>query len=312
MKEYIIDVTKPAADRWAEVIARESDAARKLVAEAASKITLPRWTAEIFRHLYNLSGGLYRGEIDAWAKALGVKAGVVTAAQCSYELAMVGGYVGEVFGCTSAVIRHPKFGLTHVRYLDWDLPGMSKATRIFRFKLGHHEAVVVGVVGFVGALSGYVPGAYSVTINQAPFCERPSFNLGAAFLAREVLTTKPTYDEAVEALCDTPVAAPVLFTVCGTDRACVIERKKEEYRIHHFHGAPLVVTNHFRSRDWRKDNDEDADSIERYDLTHELLRKPKGTYEGLLHQIQQFPIESDITVQKMLFCPARKRHIVEI
>jgi hypothetical protein len=109
---------------------------------------------------------------------------------CLYELnhlaerrAALGSQVPEwlqaliSFGCTAGAVRLADGRAVHVRNMDWPLQPIRTATRLFRFTDGDREFVTVGLPGLVGALSGMVPGAYSVTINYAP----PTFLPGFAF-----------------------------------------------------------------------------------------------------------------------------------
>lgn len=192
------------------------------------------------------------------------------------------------------------------------LSAIAKATRLFTFHDGAYEYTVLGIPGFVGALSGIVPGKYSVTLNQAPASERPGFDMGAAFLVREVLTECRTFRSAVYSLTRTPLSSPVLFTICGTepDEACVIERLKQEYAIRKARaGEPLVVTNHHVVDGW-DELDDDEDSIERYALARKVLRRPRRTLRGLVEQLERFPIHSNITVQRMAFNPRHGKMLV--
>src|SRR5262249_31060972 len=136
--------------------------------------------------------------------------------------------VPKLFGCTAGVRWADGVGMVHVRTLDWPLPAMGEATRLFRFRRGAREFVSVGVPGQVSVLSGMVPGPYSVTINWAPPAAPPSFELGPASLLRNTLEGCDGYEAAVEALRRTPLSTSVFFTVCGTERgqACVIERSQ--------------------------------------------------------------------------------------
>src|SRR6516162_8776918 len=105
-----------------------------------------------------------------------------------------------MFGCTTGVRWADGLGLVHVRTLDWPLPAMGSATRLFRFRRGAREFVAVGVPSQVSVLSGMLPGAYSVSINWAPPAAMPSFEFGPAFLVRQTLETCDSYAAAVQAL----------------------------------------------------------------------------------------------------------------
>ena len=171
----------------------------------------------------------YIGEIQAWAKALDTSPDFVTAGNCSYELSHIGGE--QPYGCTAGVRWFEGLGMVHVRNMDWPLKSIGKATRIFHFQkgVGGHSFSTVGVPGFVGALSGMVPGSYSATLNWAPPDGLPNFDYGPTFLLREVLERCSRYEEAVRTLSLTPLAASAFFVVCGTDRAVVIGRTKDDY-----------------------------------------------------------------------------------
>ncbi len=249
IRTYDIDLGLPEKQRWAEVIEREADVARALTANAIGQLSpaarrLARAVGPLFRVAYRLSGGRYRGEMAAWARALGVSASSATMLNCSYEGSHVGSRMG--LGCTAGVRWVRGLGMVHLRNMDWDLPGLGAATRLFRFHAGEHAFVTVGITGLVGVLSGMVPGAYSATINWAPAARMPRFRFGPLFLLREVLETCPTYEEAVAALEHTPLSSPVFFVVCGRRKgeACVIERLPERAVVRAMRGETLVQANH--------------------------------------------------------------------
>jgi hypothetical protein len=76
---YLIDLEKPAAQRWAEVISRETTVTSRLVAEAGTEFErVPELLRWVFASLYHAAGGLYRDEIASWADALGVSLGTIT------------------------------------------------------------------------------------------------------------------------------------------------------------------------------------------------------------------------------------------
>src|SRR5262249_48825234 len=129
------DLAADESRRWAEVIAREATAAGRIVREASASFQrvpeLVRWG---FARLYQSSGGLFRGEIESWAQGIGVSVGTATILNCAYELSHL--RWPKVFGCTAGVRRVEGAGLVHVRSLDWPLPTMGPATRLFRFRQG--------------------------------------------------------------------------------------------------------------------------------------------------------------------------------
>src|SRR5262245_57331768 len=254
---YWIDLGRDEATRWEEVISREKTAASRLVREAGSQFErVPELLRWVFARLYQSSAGLYRGEIAAWAEALGVSLGTLTILNCAYELSHL--RWPRLFGCTAGVRWVDGLGMVHVRSLDWPLATMGAATRLFRFRRGARAFVSVGVPGQVGVLSGMLPKAYSVTINWAPPAAFPCFDFGPAFLLRDTLETCDTFDAAVRTLTETRLSTSVFFTVCGTARgqACVIERTQREAVVRPMPGPVLVQANHHVAGRFAKNNED--------------------------------------------------------
>jgi hypothetical protein len=323
-KTYVIDLEADEADRWSEVIRAEKAGARRLIREASAGLPsfVPRWAVRLggamFKTAYALAGGRYTGEIDAWAEALRVSPGEVTLANCSYELSYFADWIPAV-ACTAGMRWIDGLGMVHVRSMDWPLAGLGEATRIFRFVRGDHEFVSVGIAGFVGVLSGMVPGAYSVTINMAPPVGVPTFGFGPAFLLREVLEDCPTYDEAVYALRHTELSAPVFFAVCGTRKgqACVIERTWKQATVRKMKDAVLVQANHHVAARFRANNavyDEEVEEDEysglefsqvRADTLEERLRETSSanTLSEAARCLRAYPVRHEESYQQMVFHP---------
>ncbi len=77
-------------------------------------------------------------------------------------------HIKNSIACTAGVMNSPDLGMLHVRTLDWPLKVMGRHTLIL-----HHINVPagdfysVGWAGYSGVLSGFKPGKFSATINQA-------------------------------------------------------------------------------------------------------------------------------------------------
>jgi hypothetical protein len=316
---YRIDLARTEANRWAEVIAHETPIASNLVQEASREFErVPELVRWVFARLYQAYGGLFRGEITSWAEALGVSVGTATILNCAYELSHL--RWPRVFGCTAGVRWVEGLGMVHVRNLDWPLASMGAATRLFRFHRGEREFVSVGVPAQVGVFSGMLPGAYSVTINWAPPVAFPSFELGPAFLLRDTLETRDTYEAAVRNLSETPLSTSVFYTVCGTakDQACVIERTQREAVVRLVSGDVLVQANHHVAERFGKNNadilegtgDEELFSLAGSGKRADSLRKSltdvglSRTVAGVADALTVAPVLNADTCQQMVFCPA--------
>ncbi len=266
---------------------------------------------------YSLSGGLYQDEIARWAKALEVGREDVVTANVGYELAQAAQYLSDTYfpavGCTSVVLESQKQGFVHVRNMDWDLAEMGHSTLVRISEVEDREVVFVTNPGFVGVLSGMATGEFSVTLNWAPPSERPRFDFGPVFLLRWVLENATDFDDAVAQLSTTPLSSPALFTVCGIDNACVVERTCRDSAIRRFDGNPLVVTNHYLTKEFEHLNDSDyiGDSDGRYKSALRAAKRFKGKkFEDLFKILSGKVCRNDITVQQMIFAPAKADYSV--
>jgi hypothetical protein len=316
---YVIDLNSVEAKRWSDVIAADKREARKLFDEAATVFErVPRMLRWVFAHLYQRAGGLYFGEIRAWADAVEVDVGTVTMLNCAYELSHL--RWPKVFGCTAGVRWIDGLGMVHVRNLDWPLPGMGAATRVFRFRRDAREFVTVGVPGQVGVLSGMVPRAYSVTINWAPPVSFPTFEFGPTFLLRDTLEACDTYDAAVERLKSTKLSTSVFFTVCGTRKgqACVVERTATEAAVRDATDSTIVQANHHLAARFSNNNrdiekvpqGEEEFSLEGSGLRTDTLGRALATVglpcslDDVSAALDLPPVLNKFTVTQMAFCPA--------
>ncbi|HXG13195.1 MAG TPA: hypothetical protein VNK04_25785 [Gemmataceae bacterium] len=128
---YWIDLGRDEGKRWEEVISCEKSVAGRLVREAGSQLEwVPELLRWVFARLYQGSGGLYRGEIAAWAEALGVSVGTVTLLNCMYELSHL--RWPKPFGCTAGVRWVDGLGMVHVRSLDWPASRWSSVRAVVR------------------------------------------------------------------------------------------------------------------------------------------------------------------------------------
>ena len=317
--EHVVDLDLPEAERWAKTIAAEKENARKLIDRAAADLErVPRIARWSFGQLYRMFGGLYQGEIKAWAEALGVSVGTATMLNCLYELSHLP--QPKFLGCTAGVRWIEGHGMVHVRTLDWPIEGMGEVTRLFRFKKGDREFLSVAMPGQVGMLSGMLPGAYSVTINWAPPAALPNFEFGPGFLLRDVFETCDTFAAAVERLQNTPLSTSVFYTVCGTEKnqACVIERTQRGAAVRPFANPALVQANHHIAPTFAKNNEairevppeEEVFSIDgsskRVTIMQERLAAlPSAcSLEAAAAPLDIPTVLNSQTCQKMVFCPA--------
>lgn len=307
---FVINLEDDERDRWTEVIAADHKDVRRVAREVTEDYAyLPGFVrhllARALTYAYKLPGGRYFGEMKAWAQAMGWPVGDVVAMNCAYELSHITD-ASSIFGCTAGVRWVPHHGMVHVRSLDWPLRNIGRATRLFEFRRKARSFVAVGISGYVGVLSGMLPGAYSATINWAPPDGVSVGGFGPAFLLREVLETCNTYASAVRALASAPLAASVFYTVCGTKKgqACVIERTQQDAVIRK--EEVLVQGNHHAAERFLGNNVDDellVDSTERTDALERKLRRVRDV-EDAATALDVDPVLNDDTCQQMVFSPA--------
>jgi hypothetical protein len=349
-KTYDIDLSLPEDRRWIHVMNCEKSQMKKMFREAKREADnnlamLPDAAVKLLKgyvsRSYKSSGGRYVGEVESMANFLGESASDLLALQCSFELTQfclafpyahpvmyrtketvitavetVRGRIIDIWnslGCTAGILRHPELGMLHFRTLDWDLKQIGASTRIFRFHKGERMFIVIGILGLAGALSGMLPGAYSISINYAPSVKDPGFDFGPLFLLREVLEECDTYGEAVSCLKSTQLSSNVFFTVCGVNdnEGCVIERTRASSSIRELDGMALAQGNHFHARRFTEHNEpfDDSefidDSIEREKKLASRLGKVKksDSMESVFRLADVSPVRNEETRQKMLFHP---------
>jgi acid ceramidase len=319
---YLIDLEQDEATRWSEVIAAEKITAFRLAAEAVLELeNVPELARWLFSRWYAIAGGPYLNEINAWANALNVSVGTVTMLNCSYELSQLrlGNPVSKLLGCTAGVRWLEGIGVVHARTLDWPLNSLGNATRLFCFRRGQREFISVGIIGYLGVLSGMLPGRYSATINWAPPSSFPSFNHGPAFVLRQTLEECDTYDEAVHRLTYTPLSASVFYTVAGVEpgQGCVIERTHAKAIIHQIGQGGVTQANHFVAEHFARGNHDlrvietsegesaYVNSCRRAETLEKLIMNFDSArgLEALEAALSLEPILNENTYQKMIFCP---------
>ncbi len=280
--------------RWQEVMEKDRDVARSLFRAAWSQFPLAaRTRAETFGDMFRFFDGPCLSEMSAWARVLRQSFGAVAMVNCSYELDHAGdtfslsGFLGllwrKIFGCTAAVVQIEGGETVHLRNLDWPIPSMAVATRIFKFTGGKHDFSIIGLPGQVGALSGIVPGNYSAAINWAPPQLMPSFDHGPSFLLRETLQECETYEKAVKKLETASLSTSVFYTVCGAHTGCAIERTPDKHVTRPIENGAVVQTNHHVAAAFESNN-EMLQKLQNDFLVNNTRQRLKDATQGILNK----------------------------
>ena len=225
------------------------------------------------------SGSPYLAETRAMAAHLG-RPGVLFL-NASYEWActsgvgpgpsdaMAGEMADETAGETAGDGRAGIAGNRLIRVLDWPVPGLGRHLVAARHEGPAGAWINLTWPGFAGAIQGLAPGRFAAAINQAPMRRRgrpiaPDVDLGRpldwalnrwrvwrrpalppAHLLRRVFETCAGYARARRLLCETPIAMPTIFALCGPGpgETCVIERTETEAKVL---AGPVAAANHWQ------------------------------------------------------------------
>ena len=333
---YNFDYELPAERRWDALpnYLRASGRilARRGVADlAAYKAVGPVGLA--FR-LLTKGRNPYRSEIKGAARVLGIDYNQAVALNYIYEASQAinygfklweGGVGDKLRGVTESLKRHASIfrrgalactagarhieglGMTHVRSMDWPVDGLGRHTLILRHvNVPAGDFYSVGWPGYSGVLSGFKPGAFSATINQADVIGMPNLQWPPAHLLRWVFENCRTYGEALAILRQTPVCFPAFILLAGPDTAAVVEMGPGGNTVKPMRqGEPISVANDYVSAKRQKlagTHGKTADSdYRRNALLRRLRRLKKGTMQQALRLIQDYPVENEQSVQQMVF-----------
>lgn len=205
------------------------------------------------------------------------------------------------WGCTTGVAPDPGgAGMRMLRTLDWPFHGIGQYVLVARQTGNAGNFLNITWPGFVGVITAMAPGRFALAINQAPLVRRGylpvaldwllnrlrvfrSRHLPPAHLARRVMETCRSFDEARDMLETTPIALPAFFTLAGTrpGEGCVIERTETRAWIH---PAPAAVANHWLTGGLRG-RPRGVDSRRRHRLMNGLSRLPAPEFDWMLHPI---------------------------
>jgi hypothetical protein len=242
--------------------------------------------------------GIERDELRKWARQIGVPEETLLLSNLSYELSHLASV--KILGCTS-VVTQGGGSISHIRNMDWDGPLIAETTAV----VDNGVYVEITNPGLYGAVSGMRHGAYSVTLNWGP---PQGFEMGWSPLGllRFVLENCETFSEAAAELESTTLNTSAIFTLVGTERACVIERTSGLYSTRGLVKGVLAATNHFVSPALRSYNDNlDPDLLEDSKRRYKEALARGAKHAGLLGALEGPNTWNENTKQRMLFNPSR-------
>lgn len=308
-REFLIDMTLPAEERWQDVIASCRRNALKLARwalAALERVPLSHVIRGAIAASHRRSDNLYDDDLSAWAAGLGMPQRDLMAVNAAHELAQFG---EAKLTCASVVLAAKKLGLVHGRNLDWDMKSLGDSTVVYHFVGGPLEYMAISFPGLVGVVNGMGPGRFSVTLNRATPQGRPTLDWGPQVLVRYVLETARDFNQALELLASTPLRTPGLFTLASADgeHACVIERTRKEYAIREFDGSPLVATSHYLSPELEQHNTApplvEVSQTQLHAAKHAAEHVEMADLGDLFEVLNTEGVVTDSTCQQVAFAP---------
>jgi acid ceramidase len=312
--ELDIDLNAPPERRWEQLVDWRA-VARELLAFYVRDIGgLDRFAPLLRDYRDAFVDAEYIAEMRGVARVLDAPEEEVVLANLYYDaikLVLAGGV-----GCTAFAVDTDQ-GPLHARNLDWTTAEgkLASETLIVSFRRGDAGAPlyrIVGWPGFVGCLSGVAPGRFAVTLNAVLSDDAPELATPTTFLLRRVLETAETFEAAVAALRDTPVASDSLLLVTGTraGQMAVVERAPTRAAVRAPYAGAVFVTNDYRAlpvseRSGTIRSTLAQTSCGRYARAQQLVREEPPREPGACLRVLCDPrVKMGITVQHLVFSAA--------
>ena len=187
------------------------------------------------------------------------------------QVAGAGGPTGGVYmlnlsyewGCTTGAGLPPEAEVPHMlRTLDWPLGGLGRNLVVANMASEAGTWLNITWPGFVGTLTGLAPRRFAAAFNQPPMRRRLGWlpadwgieriridfsrSLPPAHLLRRTFETCTDFAAARRMLCETPIAMPAFFVLCGVTpgEVAVIERTENAF-FEHPEAVACAAANHW-------------------------------------------------------------------
>eukprot|EP01017_Pseudomicrothorax_dubius_P026695 TRINITY_DN3000_c0_g3_i1.p1 TRINITY_DN3000_c0_g3~~TRINITY_DN3000_c0_g3_i1.p1 ORF type:complete len:349 (-),score=51.42 TRINITY_DN3000_c0_g3_i1:90-1136(-) len=218
-KTYKMDITHDHKTNWGPLIRDKAEALRfaiQTIIKDYSRVAKPAIKSILDASKAVTDFPEFSEEIKAIAALASIRYEELFIANFLYELSTF---------CTSIVAQDEQGNIIHGRNLDYFYqPIIANLTaHVDFYKNGEYLFRAEVIVGSVGILTGYKPGAFGISINER---HRGSFtsivqyilrgkNWPVGYWLRHVLTNADSYDEALEMLSEQKLAAPVYYILSG-------------------------------------------------------------------------------------------------
>ncbi|CAB3402631.1 unnamed protein product [Caenorhabditis bovis] len=273
LRKYTINLDENPTQRWNHVIRDHLDYLPGVIAE--SKNYIPTFLQPFVWFVSSKIAYFFpkdkRLELEGIALESGIPLGEVVGLNILYDIAAFDRRHVFGLGCTSIVAQNSKGQIIHGRNLDFDMTDLLKNITIYVDFTRNGEIIYSGItfVLYNGLLTGQRPNEYSVSLNarySGPFIDNivmeiyTKFKRPVSYFIREVLETKDSFEEAVDALSKTHLFSPSYIIVAGTkpNEGVIISRNRwnaaDIYRLEFEKKRWFLVETNFDH--WKGDRDE--------------------------------------------------------
>jgi hypothetical protein len=355
-----VDLSLPPKERWSHLpkyLRRVGGTLARRSVEELGDTKLQRlagWLIDTCTAVRNP----YRAEIGVLARLCGISRHEALTANFSYEIQQIAHYgfhvweqhaprIADLYGkavssgnaagrwlgtlresphaCTAGAAYFEKLGMTLVRSMDWDLPGLGRHTVIFHCRNAPAgDYYNVAWPGYCGVLSGMAPGRFAATINQAFPFTMPSLQWPPSHLLRWCFENCDSYADALATLEGTPVCFPAFVMLVGSrpGEAAVVELTPRRNVVHRMNRRRSVaIANDYLTGEWRTAFRLSGNTVKPHEkgewcehrrnrMLNELNRRRPRTIERALASIQTDWIDNECTMQQMAFMPATGEFMV--
>jgi hypothetical protein len=238
-----IDLTRPSAQRYADVPADALAAGQRLLGAVLREV--PAAARYLAYGVRLRTGGRFQEEAAALGRLNGVDWRDVILANISYDLVLA------YFGCSTVALPTPS-GPVVARNMDWwpeDI--LAQCSYLIRcFRGGAFQFANAGWPGAIGVVTGLSARGFAVVLN-AVLSPEGICKTGYPVLLhlRRVLEDATSFEAALTLLAEQRLAAPALITLVGSrnEQRVVIERTPTRHALRWAKAdEPLVTTNDYR------------------------------------------------------------------
>ncbi len=308
MKELIIDLSKPPDQRWTQLTEYKEgfNALLNFFSGEILQLVPKEYIAVLDMYAQSYMSAEHYSELEYIGKQMQMPLTNVLVGNLYYDALKI------VLGCSAFAVANNGTPV-HGRNLDWysndnDLSTHSLVTRYIN---GKNEYITVGWPGFTGCLSGMAIGKFSISLNAVSSNDPFSTEEPVVYLIRKTLEQANSFNQAVEWLKNTPIAADCLLLVCGvkSNEIAVIERTPTKGEIRTAKNGKIIVTNDYKliQSSYQSEVDELAEtSCSRYERIEELINnKTTFTPKNVHTVLSDINVRLGITMQQIYFNPKK-------